>query len=381
MIVKRILLGALLAALIAATVGASWFYYHREPLVKLPGVVEIQEVRLSSKVGGRVNQVLAQEGTVVSAGQPLVIFDVPEWEAKHAQLQAQLLTAKAQLEKAQNGALPEEKASAKANAEMAKARLLRLKNGSRPEEIEAAHKDWTALKAEVERAEKDWKRELLMRSKGATSGYQAEAALAAFLKSKDQASAAHERWKMLEKGPRVEEIAEAEADVARLQAQFDLLQRGTRSEEIAEAEARVLEIAAKLKENDVQLNEAVVVAPAAARIEVVAVRPGDVIAANQTVVRILLAEDLWVKAYIPEPMLGKVGLNQEVRVTNDSFGAKEWKGIVTHIASASEFTPRNVQSADERCNQVFAIKIRVHDTAAIFKSGMAAEVIVPMPQN
>ena len=182
-------------------------------------------------------------------------------------------------------------------------------------------------------------------------------------------------------GPRSEEIAEAEAEVAKMQAQVDLLQRGTRSEEIAEAEARVQEIVAKLQEIDVQLREAIVAAPDKALIEVVSVRRGDTVAANQPVVRVLLAEDLWVKAYVPEPALGKVRLNQEVLVTNDSFPGKSFKGVITFIASSSEFTPRNVQSADERRNQVFALKVRVLDSDGIFKSGMAAEVLIPLLQK
>ena len=92
----------------------------------------------------------------------------------------------------------------------------------------------------------------------------------------------------------------------------------------------------------------------------------------------LLAEDLWSRR---RPDLGKVRLNQKVLVSNDSFPGKKFNGVVTYIASSSEFTPRNVQSADERRNQVFAIKIRVIDSDGVFKSGMAAEVFIPLIQK
>ena len=101
-------------------------------------------------------------------------------------------------------------------------------------------------------------------------------------------------------------------------------------------------------------------------------------APNQPVVRVLRAADLWVKAYVPETQLGKVRLNQQVDVTIDSYPGKKFQGTVIQIASSSEFTPRNVQSADERKHQVFAIKVHVPDPEGVFKSGMAAEVVLPL---
>jgi multidrug resistance efflux pump len=94
------------------------------------------------------------------------------------------------------------------------------------------------------------------------------------------------------------------------------------------------------------------------------------------VVRVLRADDLWVKAYVSEVDLGKVHLGHEVELTIDSFPSKRFQGVVAQIASASEFTPRNIQSVDERRHQVFAIKVRVDDPQGIFKSGMAADVWV-----
>ena len=105
MITKRILMGTILMIAIASALGASWFYTHNEPTLRLPGTVEIQEVRLSSKIGGRIKYVHAQEGMIAAAGQPLVVFDVPEWEAKRAQpASAAPQLAEAQLLKARNGA-------------------------------------------------------------------------------------------------------------------------------------------------------------------------------------------------------------------------------------------------------------------------------------
>jgi multidrug resistance efflux pump len=113
-------------------------------------------------------------------------------------------------------------------------------------------------------------------------------------------------------------------------------------------------------------------------VEVVSVRKGDIIAPNQPILKVLRADDLWVKIYVPETQLGQLRLNQEVEVTVDSYPDRRFSGTIMLIAAESEFTPRNVQSADERRHQVFGVKVRVPNPEGIFKSGMAAEVIVPL---
>jgi len=113
-------------------------------------------------------------------------------------------------------------------------------------------------------------------------------------------------------------------------------------------------------------------------VEVLGVRKGDVVAPNQPIVRVLRADDLWVKVYVPETKLGMIHLDQQVSVTVDSHPGKQFQGTVRQIATESEFTPRNIQSPDERRFQVFGVKVRVSNPDGVFKSGMAAEVTVPL---
>jgi len=153
---------------------------------------------------------------------------------------------------------------------------------------------------------------------------------------------------------------------------------GTRPEDIANAKAKVLEMEGKLKEIDANLQEAIVRAPERVIIEILAVRKGDLVPPNQPVVRALRAADLWVKVYVPETQLGKVHLNDEVEVTIDSHPGRVFKGVIRQIAAESEFTPRNVQSPDERRHQVFGMRVYVENPEGVFKSGMAAEVRIPL---
>src|SRR5262249_5565325 len=133
-----------------------------------------------------------------------------------------------------------------------------------------------------------------------------------------------------------------------------------------------------LNELDANLAEAVVRAPERLVIEILAVRKGDLVAPNQPVIRALRAMDLWVKVYVPETQMGRVKLNDEAEVTIDSHPGERFQGVIRQIAAESEFTPRNVQSPDERRHQVFGIRVYVDNPRGIFKSGMAAEVNIPL---
>ena len=226
-------------------------------------------------------------------------------------------------------------------------------------------------------AEDDFER---VRKLGTTALSRAEydAALAARDRARGRLNSAKAALEMYTAGSRVEDIAEARAEYERGNARYMLLKRGTRDEDKAAAYAEMAKAQADLNEAETNLREATVIAPEKCLIEVLGVRPGDLVAANQPAIRALRADDLWVKVFAPSTELGKLRLNQPVEVTVDSHPGQRFHGEILHIAAISEFTPRNVQSADERKHQVFAVKVRVTDPDGVFKSGMAAEVFVPL---
>jgi membrane fusion protein YbhG len=377
---KRTIIAGVLALGAAAGFVGCWPFHRHPPELRLPGTVEVQEVHLASKIGGRVKAISVREGQVLKAGDVLATFEAPELEAQYAQAQQRREQAYAALEKARAGARPEEKAVAEAAVKAAEAKVARIKAGWREEEIEQQRKDLLAQEAELEYAKAELDRQRFLAPKGASSESNLQSARAAAKRWQAQIASSRARLKMLEAGPRAEEIAEAEAEVTRAKAQLELTAAPTRSEDIADVTAKVAELDARLKELAAQLAEAVVRAPEPAVVEVLSVRPGDIVGPNQPIARVLRADDLWVKAYVPATQLGKVRLNQAVEVTIDSHPGKRFAGTVIQIATVSEFTPRNVQSVEERANQVFAIKVRVPDPEGIFKSGMAADVLVPVSE-
>jgi multidrug resistance efflux pump len=378
---RKSLAMALAAAGVAAGgLGFAWPFQQSALALRVPGVVEIQEVKLASKVGGRVKQVFVHEGDLVQSGDELASFEVPELTAQRAQYQGQLQAAEADLEKALNGSRPEERAAAHAAVEAARARWQRLKAGARAEEIRQARGDLESAEADLKVAMSDLERaEQVFPTRGMARA-ECDKAIASRDRARGQVAASRAHLELLLAGSRPEEIDEAAAQLKQAQANYDLLRAGTRSEEIAAARARVAEARGKVQATDAQLDEASVRAPERAVVEVLAVRKGDVVQPNQAILRVLRADDLWVKVYVPETDLGKVRLNQPAEVRVDAYPGRRFAGTVMQIAAESEFTPRNVQSVNERRHQVFAVKIRVPDPEGVFKSGMAADVVLPLDE-
>jgi HlyD family secretion protein len=315
-------IGAMIAGVIGTAVYFQ-FYWKVADSLQLPGVVEIQEVRLGSKIGGRVAEVLVREGDLAEPGQLLVRFAVPELEAQKKQQEGRLAAAEAT--------------------------LLKAKNGSRPEEIRQSQSDLESTEADFKQAEEDFARVEPLYKAGTLTR-------ADF----DIARANRDRFK---------------GRVASARAHFEMVQIGSRPEDIALAEANVVEAQGKLIEINANLEEAKVVAPERAMVEVVAVRQGDLVTPNTPVIRVLRAADLWVRVYVPETQLGKVRIGQKVTATMDAYPGRQFTGEVFQVANESEYTPRNVQSLEERRYQVFGVKVRVDDAEGIFKAGMAAKIV------
>jgi HlyD family secretion protein len=319
--------GVIAASMLLVTgcgAAASWWpFQDSQQRLTLSGLVEVQEVRLGSKVGGRVAEVMVREGDIAEAGQVLMRFAVPELEAQFRQQEGRVAAMEAT--------------------------LLKAENGPRPEEIQQMRSELQNQQAEVK-----WTQDELNRAERL------------FYKEKAITEA---NW---QSAKTARDRAQSRLDATR--ALLDILEEGTRDEDKALAEANVVEAKGRLDELRTLLNEAEVVAPERERVEVVSVRKGDLIPPNTPVIRVLRADDLWVKVYVPETELGKVRMDQKVSVTCDAYPNRPLPGVVFQIAHEAEFTPRNVQSQEERRYQVFGVKVRVEDPDGIFKAGMSASV-------
>jgi HlyD family secretion protein len=143
------------------------------------------------------------------------------------------------------------------------------------------------------------------------------------------------------------------------------------------AKMRVVQARAQLADVDAQLAEMQVVAPTDSILEVLSVKVGDVLPANREVATLILPQHLWVRVYVPEPWLGLIKVSDHVKVRVDSFREKEFDGVVEQVNRQAEFTPRNVQTVEDRIRQVFGVKVRLPNNDDHLRAGMAADVYFP----
>jgi membrane fusion protein YbhG len=151
------------------------------------------------------------------------------------------------------------------------------------------------------------------------------------------------------------------------------LEHGTRPEDIASARAFLRQQEQRLEYLRHQLEETQILAPADGVIQSIDLRPGDLVEAGRPVAKLLEPDQLWVRVYVPEPRLGLVKVGQEAWITVDTWPKKKFSGRVVEISDRAEYTPRNVQTIDQRNDQVFGVKVAILPTTDL-KPGMAAFV-------
>ncbi len=364
----------LISAAALSGCGGGVFGFKKENSPVFSGTIETREIRVGSKVGGRVQEVLVVEGQEVQTGQPLVKLDIAELQTQLAQAQARVDQQKARLRRLESGSRPEEKAQARAVSETARANLEAVRNGPRPEEIAQARAAVAAAEADVNSAEAAYQRAQRLRETGDISKQEFDSARYRYENVQAQLKAQKERLDLLLSGSRKEDIRAAEERFRQAQEAEKLVLAGPRVEEIADARAQLAEAVARVEQIKVQFLEGQVTSPANAIVEVLSVRPGDLLTPNQPVARLLEKDQIWVRIYIPEPQLGHIKIGQRAKIKVDSFKDPSFDGVIEQINSQGEFTPRNIQSRDERNHQVFGVKVRIDNREGKLKSGMAADV-------
>ncbi len=271
------------------------------------GSIEARDARIGSLVGGRVTDVLIEEGDSVQTGQVLIRLD------------SELLTPQV--------------GEQRARVAQAKANLDRVVSGPRREQIERARIEW-------ERAEKERKRQESLQEQALTSDEAYDAATAI-------AQTAFQAYEELRRGSRSEDERQARASFEEAESQLVYLER-----QLAETELR---------------------APADGIVQTMDLRPGDIVLPNQGVVAILEPRELWVRVFIPETRLGLVRVGQRANVFIDTFPERPFPAHVVSVGTRAEYTPRNVQTVEQREDQVFAVKLDI-DPAPELKAGMTATV-------
>ena len=401
----------------------------RKDTVDVSGVIECEEVRVGSKEGGRVAEVLVSEGDTVNAGQAMVRLESATLDAMIDESRAAERLAGARLSMLENGATAEEIQAAQAVVDAQKQQVAMLEHGAtteeiqaaqagvaaqrqqvallqrgtRREQIDAARADWSAAREQYENLRGSYQRLSRMYDAGVAARQTVDNAQTAMNAAEERAKAARATYDMALNGPRPEEIATArnklaqgDAELRRIRkgprpeeksaaksilaqsdAQLRRIRNGSRPEEIAQARATLDQARAKTRTLKTRLAEMTIRAPAHSVVESLDLYPGDLVAPAEEVARLVLSDKLWVRVFVPEDRLGFVMPGARAKVFVDSFPNKAFRGTVSRVARKAEFTPRNVQTPEGRASQVFRTKIIIDNADGSLRAGMTAIVSLP----
>jgi len=376
-------------AVAIAVVGiVSWLVYSQQVRgpFKVSGFIEADEIRLGSRLGGRVAAVHVEEGQVVEIGELLVELEDYDLGHRLEEAEAQLAARQAELDRLTAGFRAEEIAQAEARAERLKQKLKALTDGPRPEEIEAARGRMQLAAAQLERARRSYDRiaDLFSKETRAVTREDMDRATEELKVTEATRAVREQELFLLERGTREEDVAAANAELAEALESLKLFRNGARKEDIDAARAAVAAAKAAVAIVRTQRDELRVTSPAAGRIEVMELQPGDLMGAGAPVLSMLNLKDLWVRAYVPENRLGlplrdrpRLAVGEPLEVTVDSFPGQRFSGRITYVARQAEFTPGNVQTPEERSKQVFRIKVTLDEGLDRLRPGMTADVWLP----
>jgi HlyD family secretion protein len=324
--------------LVAAGAGAAWylglpqrygFLVPSPPTQVIYGNVDIRQVPLGFRVGGRLAGVMVEEGDAVKAGDVLARLDSGPYD----------IAVRA----------------AEENVAALKATLDKLKAGARPSEIAKARAAYEEQVASLANAELALSRADQLRSQGTVAQSSLDTATAA----KDMAS----------------------ARVASAKAALSLIEEGSRSEDIMAAEAQLRAAEAQLDAARTSLADTELKAPADGVILSRVSEPGAIVASSTNVLVLALTEPVWVRAYVSEPDLGRVHPGLKVKVTSDSMTGAGYEGQVGFISPVAEFTPKAVETPDLRTDLVYRLRIIVDHPGKDLRQGMPVTVHLPPAQS
>lgn len=305
------LLAFLVVAILGSTAAVGWIYLTGtkgpEGLVTIYGNVERREADLAFPVTGRLAEFHVREGERVAAGDLIASLEDERYRQAVREAEAQLAARRQELAK--------------------------LRAGSRPQEIRRAEAEVHAAEAELDNARQRLERLEGLRERDYASRQALDEARAARRAAQARLDAARESLALAREGPREEDIVAAR-------------------EQVAAAGARYRRLREDLK--DTRLH-----APAAGILRQRLMEPGETATPRTPVATLALRDEVWVRAYLPQPQLGRVQAGMAAEISSDSFPDRTFRATVGHISPTAEFTPKSVQTTDVRPDLVYRVRIRL----------------------
>jgi HlyD family secretion protein len=328
---KRIFRIILLVIIVSiAVLGVRWFENVKTngsgTELKIYGNIDIRKADLAFNEQERIAGVLVEEGDRVIKGQVLALLETHR-------LKAQIKEAEAQIA---------------AQQEVVK----RLEAGTRPQEIAQARAELAAAKATLYNSKLNFERISKTSGAGATSEQALDNARAQFDVDEAQLKVKEKALNLALEGPRKEDIAAAKNTLKALEASLSLL--------------------------EIRLSDMTLRSPAPGIIQNRILEPGEMANPNRPVVTLALTDPKWVRAYVPEPDLGRINLGMKASVLSDSFPDQRFKGWIGFISPVAEFTPKTVETEDLRTKLVYEVRVFVHDAKDQLRQGMPVTVLIDL---
>jgi HlyD family secretion protein len=380
--------------------------------IEASGTIEADQVVVASEFGGRVEEILADEGDEVEVDQALIRLDTQLLDAQIGQAQAAVSAAEANMARVESGARAGEIATAKALLNQAIAARDGAEGAwkdavalhSNPQELNAqidqARTQVEVAQRGIAQAQAQQQTAAIQRDAYAGAGddegktryaaldEQVQAAEAAVAIAQETLSGAQTQLDDLLQmrddpvslntavNQARAQYDDAVAAVEVAQANLDALSAGPTPEELAVAQAQVSQAEAALGTLEVQLMKMTLHSPLSGLVSNRSIYAGETASAGATLMTIANLDEVKLTVYIPENRYGRIRLGQEVEVKVDSFPDKVYEGHVVYISSEAEFTPRNVQTKEERVNTVFAVKVLIPNAEHDLKPGMPADATI-----
>ncbi len=379
----------LIIVLVAAVAAAALYAFRaagRAPdnRIAVSGNIELTEINIAFKTAGRLIERNVDEGDPVKKGQVIARLDRDQLLAQQERETAGVQSAGMQLAQAETS-LEWQKATLAADIEQKRgdlasneAKLAELKNGSRPQEVQEAKAAVEAAQSEYDRAKKDWERGQVLYKNDDISTAQFDQYRSRFESADAALKQALQRQAMVLEGPRQEQIRAQQAQVERSRgalkmAEANALEMKRRQQELGTRRAESARSRANLSLIDSQLADTVAASPVDGVVLVKSADVGEVLAPGTTVVTVGDIDHPWLRGYINETQIGRVKLGSAAHVTTDSYPGKVYHGRVTFISSEAEFTPKQIQTQQERVKLVYRIKIEIENPRHELKSNMPAD--------
>jgi HlyD family secretion protein len=329
---RKIILLLIAVIVLGASAAAFWqFGNHGEAgnnKLTLYGNVDIRQVQLAFNGSERIATMRVREGEPVKKGQLLATLDTVRLEGSVDLQQAQLASQRQV--------------------------VARLEAGSRPEEISKAQADVEAARIDADNAESNYQRMKKLAEQHFISTQQADDARAKSEAAQARYSALKETLKLVQMGPRKEDIAAARAMLKADQAALDVARKA--------------------------LADASLYAPESGIVQERILEPGDMASPQRPVYTLALTDPIWVRAYVQGPDLGKIQPGMRAEVSTDSFPGKEYRAWVGYISPSAEFTPKAVETTEVRSSLVYQVRIFVCNPQGELRQGMPATVTIATGQ-